>query len=67
MGGLLNLLEYLPPDAHFIFSSSCTVYGDAEQQPIVENSPLKRPKAPYGNTQNRGRGVEDYPRSQRKI
>lgn len=68
VGGLLNLLEYLPPHAHFIFSSSCTVYGDAEQQPIVENSPLKRPKAPYGNTKKIGEEVlEDYTRSQRKF
>ena len=68
VGSLLNLLEYLPPHAHFIFSSSCTVYGDAEQQPIVENSPLKRPKAPYGNTKKIGEEVlEDYTRSQRKF
>ena len=68
VGGLLNLLEYLPPHAHFIFSSSCTVYGDAEQQPIVENSPLKRPKATYGNTKKIGEEVlEDYTRSQRKF
>lgn len=68
VGGLLNLLECLPPHAHFIFSSSCTVYGDAEQQPIIESSPLKRPKAPYGNTKKIGEEVlEDYTRSQRKF
>ena len=68
IGGLLNLLEYSPVHAHFIFSSSCTVYGDAEQQPIEENTLLKRPKAPYGNTKKIGEEIlEDFTRSQRKF
>ena len=33
-----------------IFSSSCTVYGEAEKLPIAENSPIKAAESPYGNT-----------------
>jgi len=34
----------------FIFSSSCTVYGQAEELPITEKAPLKPAESPYGNT-----------------
>ena len=61
IGGLLNLLECLPVDIPFIFSSSCTVYGDADILPIVENSPIERPKSPYGNTKKIGEEIlEEY-------
>ena len=33
-----------------IFSSSCTVYGQADELPITENSPIKEAESPYGNT-----------------
>ena len=33
-----------------VFSSSCTVYGQADDLPISENSPVKEAKSPYGNT-----------------
>lgn len=33
-----------------IFSSSCTVYGQAKELPITEESPIKNPESPYGNT-----------------
>lgn len=35
---------------HFIFSSSCTVYGDAEVIPVTENTPIGRALSPYGLT-----------------
>ncbi len=34
----------------FIFSSSCTVYGQAEKLPITENAPVQKANSPYGNT-----------------
>lgn len=34
----------------FIFSSSCTVYGQAEKMPITENAPRQKATSPYGNT-----------------
>ncbi len=35
---------------NFIFSSSCTVYGQAEVQPVDENTPAQPAESPYGNT-----------------
>lgn len=35
---------------HFVFSSSCTVYGQPDELPVSENSPLKKAESPYGNT-----------------
>ena len=57
VGGLLNLLQSIPTNIPFIFSSSCTVYGDADTLPIVENNPIKRPKSPYGNTKKIGEEI----------
>ena len=47
---LINLLDNINTDVKFIFSSSCTVYGQAEKLPITETTPLKKPESPYGNT-----------------
>ena len=35
---------------NFVFSSSCTVYGEAEQLPVTEETPIKPAECPYGNT-----------------
>ena len=35
---------------NFIFSSSCTVYGQADELPITENAPIKPAESPYGKT-----------------
>ncbi len=35
---------------NFIFSSSCTVYGEPNSLPITENAPVKEATSPYGNT-----------------
>lgn len=34
----------------FIFSSSCTVYGQPDQIPVTEETPLKKAESPYGAT-----------------
>ena len=39
-------------EAHFIFSSSCTVYGQAEHMPITENASIQVAMSPYGNTKD---------------
>ncbi len=52
----INTLVYLLQEcnAHginnFIFSSSCTVYGEPDSLPITENAPVKEATSPYGNT-----------------
>lgn len=48
----LNLVE-LMRDFHrpnILFSSSCTVYGDPDKQPVTEQTPRKPATSPYGNT-----------------
>lgn len=35
---------------NFIFSSSCTVYGEPDSLPITEEAPVKKAISPYGNT-----------------
>lgn len=43
--------------ASFIFSSSCTVYGQADEMPITENAPVKTAESPYGNTKQMGEEI----------
>ncbi len=49
---LMNLLEamkaYNVPN--LVFSSSCTVYGEPDQLPVTEQTPIKPANSPYGNT-----------------
>lgn len=35
---------------NFVFSSSCTVYGQPDSLPVTEISPIKTAESPYGNT-----------------
>ncbi len=52
----LNTLIYLLQECkkneinNFIFSSSCTVYGEPDSLPINESAPVKKATSPYGNT-----------------
>lgn len=52
----LNTLIYLLQECNthhidnFIFSSSCTVYGEPDSLPITEDAPVKPATSPYGNT-----------------
>ncbi|WP_298513493.1 UDP-glucose 4-epimerase GalE [uncultured Kordia sp.] len=41
----------------FIFSSSCTVYGQAKTMPISENAPIQQAFSPYGNTKQIGEEI----------
>ena len=47
---LMNLLTQINSSLNFVFSSSCTVYGQADLLPITERTATKRPESPYGNT-----------------
>ncbi|RSK39869.1 UDP-glucose 4-epimerase GalE [Mangrovimonas spongiae] len=42
---------------NFIFSSSCTVYGQANELPIKESAPIKPAESPYGNTKQIGEEI----------
>ena len=56
---LIYLLQELQslPRANFIFSSSCTVYGNAANMPITENSEVQNANSPYGNTKQIGEEI----------
>ncbi|WP_342646225.1 UDP-glucose 4-epimerase GalE [Mucilaginibacter sp. CSA2-8R] len=48
---LLNLLNaYYGKPLNFVFSSSCTVYGQPDHLPVNEDAPVKAAQSPYGNT-----------------
>jgi UDP-glucose 4-epimerase len=59
IASLVYLLQELQQkaEAHFIFSSSCTVYGQADVMPIDENAPIKPAMSPYGNTKQIGEEI----------
>lgn len=56
---LLYVLKQLErkEKSHFIFSSSCTVYGQAAQMPITEEAPVQVALSPYGNTKQIGEEI----------
>lgn len=59
LASLINLLQmvqqYEVP--YFVFSSSCSVYGNTEQLPVTEDTPLPRAESPYGNTKQIGEEI----------
>ena len=59
IGSLVYLLQEMKANniVNFIFSSSCTVYGQADELPITENAPIKPAESPYGNTKQIGEEI----------
>jgi len=59
LGSLVYILQELQKkkEANFIFSSSCTVYGQAERMPIAETTPIQPALSPYGNTKQIGEEI----------
>jgi len=59
IGSLVYLLQEIQQHqlSNFIFSSSCTVYGQADELPITENAPIKPAESPYGNTKQIGEEI----------
>lgn len=59
ISSLVYLLQGLQQktEASFIFSSSCTVYGQAEKMPITEDAPVQAAMSPYGNTKQIGEEI----------
>ena len=49
---LMNIIELMRRYGrhNILFSSSCTVYGEPDQQPVTERTPRKPATSPYGNT-----------------
>ena len=66
LNSLINLLDLMPKyDVKgIVFSSSCTVYGEPDKNPIDENAPIKPATSPYGNTKQINEEIiQDYVRS----
>ncbi|MEQ9405226.1 MAG: UDP-glucose 4-epimerase GalE [Cyclobacteriaceae bacterium] len=59
LASLINLLELSGAYSigKFIFSSSCTVYGQPEVLPVTENTPVLPAESPYGNTKQIGEEI----------
>jgi UDP-glucose 4-epimerase len=63
VSGLITLLGAMDKYGvqNFIFSSSCTVYGIAEDLPVTEDTPIKSAESPYGTTKIIGEEIiQDY-------
>lgn len=56
VSGMINLLDELSKRniSNFVYSSSCTVYGEADKLPVTEESPVKKAESPYGFTKQIG-------------
>lgn len=59
IGSLVYILQEMRDRKldNFIFSSSCTVYGQADELPITENAPVKKAESPYGNSKQIGEEI----------
>lgn len=59
IGSLIHVLQQMQAKKvnNFIFSSSCTVYGQADNLPITESAPIKPAESPYGNTKQIGEEI----------
>jgi UDP-glucose 4-epimerase len=56
---LINLLKCVQEFAtpYFVFSSSCTVYGNPDEIPVTEKTPTKSAESPYGFTKQMGEQI----------
>lgn len=59
LGSLIALIESMLAEniSNLIFSSSCTVYGEPDQVPVTEHSPVKPAASVYGNTKQMGEDI----------
>ena len=66
LNSLINLLDLMPEFGikNIVFSSSCTVYGEPDKNPIDETAPVKPAESPYGNTKQINEEIiKDFVRS----
>ncbi len=59
LNSLLNILSCIEEFGvkNFIFSSSCSVYGNAKQLPVTEETPLQPAESPYARTKQIGEDI----------
>ena len=58
---LVNILRFCKEKSisNFIFSSSCSVYGNINKMPVTEDSPLSKAESPYAYTKQIGEQIVD--------
>lgn len=69
LSSLINVLQNMKTHkvSNFIFSSSCTVYGQADEMPIKETAPIKEAESSYGKTKQMGEEIiKDFAASHSK-
>lgn len=59
---LTNLLKFSVAHSisNFIFSSSCSVYGNTADLPVKEETPLQKAESPYGHTKQIGEDIINF-------
>lgn len=59
VGSMVTLLEVMEENAVncLVFSSSCTVYGQPDELPVTEETPMAPPQSPYGHTKQICEGI----------
>lgn len=59
LNSLVNILQCAAEYKvnHFVFSSSCSVYGNAQSLPVEETAPLAEPESPYARTKQIGEAM----------
>ncbi len=59
INSLLNVIELAENNGvqNLIYSSSCSVYGNANELPVTEDTPLEEPASPYANTKKIGEDI----------
>lgn len=62
LNSLNNLLKFTQDQKikNFIFSSSCSVYGNTKELPVTEQTPLKNAESPYGHTKQVGEEIINF-------
>ena len=56
LNSLLNVIDGLQQQgsSNLVFSSSCSVYGNADELPVTESTPRKEAESPYARTKQMG-------------
>ncbi|MBC7694083.1 MAG: UDP-glucose 4-epimerase GalE [Burkholderiales bacterium] len=59
LGSLVNILKICKQlkISNFIFSSSCSVYGNVEKLPVTEETPFSPAESPYGQSKQMGEDI----------
>ncbi len=59
LGSLINILKICRKlnISNFIFSSSCSVYGNVDKLPVTEATPFKSAESPYAQTKQMGEDI----------